>query len=104
MKNAMGFMYYCKYIVCKKGWLNEKIACNRKTWVEMMKEKYPRPENWHCRRFNNEVYFRYGLQGKLHIICKSSEQYCPNCIQKDKELNKKDKKMLSLLGYVGLQF
>lgn len=35
-----------------------------------MKEKYQKPEDWYCMRFNNEVHFGYGLQGKLYIICK----------------------------------
>ena len=57
-----------------------------------MKERYPRLEDWHRVKFNDEVYYGYGPQSKLRIIRKLGERYCPDCIQKDKEPNKKDKK------------
>lgn len=58
----------------------------------MIKKRYLRPENWHYVRYNDEVHFGYSSQDKLHIICKLGEQYYPDYIQEDKELNKKDKK------------
>ena len=57
-----------------------------------MKEGYVRSKDWHCVRFSDEVHFRYGPQSKLRIIRKLGEQYCPDCIQEDKEPNEKDKK------------
>ena len=57
-----------------------------------MKEKYPRLEDWHHIRFSDEVYFGYSLQGKLCIIRKLDKKYYPDCIQKNKKLNEKDKK------------
>lgn len=38
VKNAMGSMQYRKCIACKKGWVNEKTARDRKAWAEVMKE------------------------------------------------------------------
>ena len=92
VKNAIGSIHYRKYIACKKGWVNERTARNRKVWAEVMKERYRRPENWHRVRFSDEVHFGYGLQSKLRIIRKLGKRYCPDCIHEDKELNKKDKK------------
>lgn len=57
-----------------------------------MKEKYSQPKDWYCVRFSNKVHFGYSLQGKLHIICKLGEQYYPDYIQEEKELEEKDKK------------
>ena len=45
VKNAMGSMHYCKCVAYKKGWVNEKTARDWKSWVEVMKEKYSRPED-----------------------------------------------------------
>lgn len=69
-----------------------------------MKERYPRPKDWYRVRFSDEVNFGYDPQGKLRIIRKPGEQYCPDCIQEDKEPNEKDKKTPSLLDCGGLQF
>lgn len=67
VKNAMGSMYYCKCIVCKK---RER---NCKAQLEVMKKRYSRSVNWHYMRFNNEFHFEYDLQSKLRIICKSDK-------------------------------
>lgn len=60
IKNTIGFMQYCKYIVCKKSWVNEKITCNRKTYVEKIKKRYPKPKNLHYMRFGHKVHLKYG--------------------------------------------
>lgn len=65
VKNAMGCMNYRKCIACKKGWVNEKTARDRKAWAQVMKERYPKPEDWYHVRFSDEVHFGYGPQGKL---------------------------------------
>ena len=53
-------MNYQKCIVCKKGWVNEKIACDYKALAQVMKKKYPKPEDWYRVRFNDKVHFGYG--------------------------------------------
>lgn len=57
-----------------------------------MQGRYPRPEDWYRVRFIDEVHFGYGPQAKLRSIRKPEEQYCPDCIQGDKEPEEKDKK------------
>lgn len=59
VKKAMGSMNYRKYLACKKGWVNEKTAHNRKQWVEVKKERYPEPKNCYRVHFSDEVYFGY---------------------------------------------
>ena len=50
VKNAMGSMHYRKRIACKKGWVNEKTARDRKALAQVMKERYSKPEDWmRCR-------------------------------------------------------
>lgn len=79
VKKALRSMNYRKCVACKKGWVNEKTARDRKAWAEMMKAKYPRPEGWYRMRFSDEVHFGYGPQAKLRIIRKPRERYCPDC-------------------------
>ena len=68
VKKALGLMDYRKCVACKKGWVNEKTARDRKAWAEVMKGRYPRPEDWYRVRFSDEVHFGYGPQAKLRII------------------------------------
>ena len=61
-----------------------------------MKKRYPETEDWYRIRFNDEVHFGYGLKGKLRIIRKLREQYCPNCIQENREREEKDMNAMTL--------
>lgn len=54
--------YYGLYVVLKvyglqKKWVNKKISCNCKALAKVKKERYFKPEDWYCVRFNNKVYF-----------------------------------------------
>lgn len=69
-----------------------------------MKERYLSLEDWYYVKFSEEVYFRYGLQDKLHIICKLGKQYYLDCIQEDKKSDKKDKKHYYTWATVGYNF
>ena len=69
-----------------------------------MKERYLRLEYWHHVRFSDEVHFEYGPLDKLRIIRKPGKRYCPDCIQDDKEPNKKDKKRHHCLTAIGYNF
>lgn len=69
-----------------------KIACDCKAWAQVMQKRYREPEDWFRARFSDKVHFGYGPQGKLRIIRKPGEGHCPDCIQEDKEPEKKGKK------------
>ena len=69
-----------------------------------MLQKYPNPQDWYWERFNYEVYFGYGPQNKLHIICKASMQYCYLCIQKNFEPAEKNRKRYYYYAAIGLDF
>lgn len=55
-------------------------------------------------RFSDKVHFGYGLQGKLCIIYKLGKQYCPDYIQENKKLNKKNKKCYHYWAIMGYNF
>lgn len=61
-----------------------------------MKERYPKPEDWYRVRFSDEVHFGYGPQGKLRIIRKPGEQYCPDFTQEDKNQTKRMKNTITV--------
>ena len=70
----------------------------------MMKKRYTKPKDWYRVRFSDEVHFGYGPQGKLRIICKPGERYCPDCIQEEKEPEEKDKKCHHCWAAMGHDF
>lgn len=60
MKKALSSIDCCKCVAWKNGWVNEKTARDKKTRTEVMKRRYPRPEDWYRVRFSVEMHFGYG--------------------------------------------
>ncbi|EMD86931.1 hypothetical protein COCC4DRAFT_155506 [Bipolaris maydis ATCC 48331] len=73
LREYMGSMDYHKCIACLKGW-------TRKNWVEVMLQRYLKPEDWRRVRFSDEVYWSLGAEEKIQIIRKLGERYCADCI------------------------
>ena len=76
VQRVMGTMNYHKCVSCRKGWVNKKTAKSRMNWAEILLHKYPESEDWHHVRFNDEVHFGWGSQGKLRIIRQPGTRYC----------------------------
>lgn len=57
-----------------------KTGGPRKSWAQVMKERYSEPEGWFRVRFSDEAHFGCGSQGKLGIIRKPGEGYCSDCV------------------------
>jgi hypothetical protein len=77
----MGSMDYHNCIACSKGWISGKLAPKHKDWASVMKERYPRPQDWRRVRFSDKVHWIVGPEGKVRIIRKPGEHLCANCIQ-----------------------
>lgn len=98
----MEFMSYRKCIACKKGWANEKTARDRKAWATSDEKK-----DIPCQKIG--IAKDSVMRLILVTIFKASDvlftsrgnNYCPDCIQEEKELEEKDKKRHHLLGYGG---
>lgn len=64
----MGSCDYHKYIACQRDWQSLSNKNNKLEYAKYMLEKYPKPKNWDCVSFSNEVYFGWGPQHQLQII------------------------------------
>lgn len=104
VKRAMGRLDYHKCVVCRRGWVNQKLAQERIQYAKIMLERYPTKEAWRRVRFSDEVHFGIGPQGKLMIIRKPGQRYCKNCIQEAKEPGDNDKKKLHAWAAIGYDF
>jgi len=80
IRRAMGKLNYHKCVVCRKGWVSHALAKERIEYAKRILERYPIKEHWRRVRFSDEVHFGLGPQGRLLIIQKLGQRYCPNCI------------------------
>ena len=90
----MGSISYHKYIAYTKGWVNNSTAKHRVKWAKVILPRYPNPADWEVVRFSDEVHFRYGPQGKIHIIRKPGERYYPDYLQQQDSPAPKDTKRI----------
>lgn len=81
VERAMGTLHYRKCIACEKGWVSPSNAGRRVKAAQLALFYRPKPTDWHDIRWSDECHFTIGQQsGKIRIIRKPGERYCPDCI------------------------
>ena len=101
VQRAMGTLDYRKCIACPKRWVSQASAQKRVEYAQIMRKRYPKPEDWRHVRFSNEIHFGFGPQGKVRIIRRLGERYCPDCLQEQRLPAEKDLKRLYAWAAVG---
>ena len=75
-----GTLGYRKCIACEKGFVSPYNAQRRIKAAQTALFYRPRPEDWRDIRWSDEVHFGRTAKGKIKIIRKPGERYCPDCI------------------------
>ena len=88
IRHTMGRLDYFKCVACRRGWVNQNLAIERKAYAQIMIDRYPNKQDWWHIRFSDETHFGLGPTGRLMIIRKPGEQYYHSCIQETREPNK----------------
>ena len=88
IRRTMGRLDYFKCVACRRGWVNQNLAIERKAYAQIMIDRYPNKQDWWHIRFSDETHFGLGPTGRLMIIRKPGERYCHSCIQETREPNK----------------
>lgn len=104
IQRAMETLDYRKCIACPKSWVSQANAQKRVQYAQIMLEKYPQPENWHHIRFSDEIHFGFGPQGRIRVIRRPGERYCPDCLQERRPPAEKDLKRLHAWAAIGYNF
>lgn len=106
IKRAMGTLDYRKCIACEKGWVSPACAKRRIHDAQIALQYRPRPEDWHDIRWSDEVHFSICSEGRIRIIRKRGERYCPDCIHHpdDDEQTSVNTRRYHAWGAVGWNF
>ncbi|KAI8623883.1 hypothetical protein F5Y19DRAFT_345446 [Xylariaceae sp. FL1651] len=71
-----------KCIACVKFWTDKDMASKREAWARERLDDYGHDLSFYRRiRYSCELHFKFGWGGKLQMIRKSGQRYCPDCIQ-----------------------
>jgi hypothetical protein len=80
IERAMGTLHYRKCIACEKGWVSPSNAQRRMRDAEKALFYRPKKEDWRDIGWSDECHFTICREGKIRIIRKPGERYCPDCI------------------------
>ena len=67
-------------VACQRSFVSEKLAERRVEEARKSLEFRPNPEDWRDIYFSDEFHVSSGASGKVWILRKPGEQYCPDCI------------------------
>ncbi|KAF1814001.1 hypothetical protein P152DRAFT_301152 [Eremomyces bilateralis CBS 781.70] len=104
IERAMGTKDYHRCVACNKTWISQNLAKKRVDWATLMKARYPTKYTWRKVRFSDESHAGHGPQGKLIIIRRKGERYCPKCVQRERDVKEDAKKKVHVWGAAGYDF
>ncbi len=71
---------WMRYIACRKGWVDDKLAIKRVKFAEESLRRRPDPDDWKNVRFSDESHFGWGLSKTARIIRRKGTRYCADCL------------------------
>ena len=103
IQRALGQRDWRRCIACQRSFVNAKLAEKRCEEARKSLEHRPRPEDWRDIYFTDEFHVSSGASGRVWILRKPGERYCPDCIveRPDKE---EDRHTAHFWGAVGYDF
>jgi len=102
---SIGTLGYRKCIAWEKGFVSPFNAERRTKAAQTALFYHPRPEDWHDIRWSDEVHFAKTSQGRVRIIRKYGERYCPDCIHHaEKEDDDEIRERYHVWGAIGWNF
>ncbi|KAK4096906.1 hypothetical protein N658DRAFT_501080 [Parathielavia hyrcaniae] len=76
-------------IACERQYRSQASKDNQVEYSRAMLEQYPEPKDWYHVRFSDECHFGWGPQGKIWVLRRPWERYCPDCmVEKDAPVEK----------------
>jgi len=80
IQRALGQRDWRRCVACTRSFVNNKLAEKRVEEARKSLECRPEPKDWHDVRFSDEFHVSSGASGRVWILRKPGERYCPDCI------------------------
>ncbi|KAI5463539.1 hypothetical protein BGZ63DRAFT_381682 [Mariannaea sp. PMI_226] len=103
LHRTMGTLSYRRCLSCARTWTHKKLREKRTEYVRKMLETY-QPQDWRFVRFSAELHFGFGLDGKIRLLPRAGEKFCPSCSPLDEANWPRDVKRVHTWVAVGYNF
>ncbi|KAF7561409.1 hypothetical protein G7046_g2742 [Stylonectria norvegica] len=104
LHRTMGTLNYRKCLSCGRCWTHKKSREKRAEYSRRMLDVYPHPQDWRFIRFSGELHFGFGLDGKMRLLPRPGEKFCPGCSQLPDANWPRDVKKVHAWAVVGYDF
>ncbi|KAK3291257.1 uncharacterized protein B0H64DRAFT_436110 [Chaetomium fimeti] len=101
---ALRELNFRKCIACEKQYRSTQSKENRVEYSRIMLERYPEAGDWYYVRFSDECHFGWGPQGKIWVLRRPWERFCPDCMVEKDAPKEKDLRRLHCWAAVGHDF
>ncbi len=101
IRRALGTRDWGKCIACQRGFVSHKLAERRVEEARKSLELRPHKRDWRDVRSSDEFHVSSGASGRVQILRKPGERYCPDCIveRPEKEEDKQRAHFWAAIGY-----
>ena len=104
VRRALRELNFRRCIACEKQYRSKQSKAKRVEYSRVMLERYPEPKDWWRVRFSDESHFGWGPQGKIWVLRRPWERFCPDCMVEKEAPAEKDLRRLHCWAAVGHDF
>ena len=104
LHRTMGTLGYRRCLGCGRCLVHNKCREKRVEYARRMLDTYPQPHDWRLVRFSIELHFGFGLDGKIRLLPRAGEKFCPGCGQLPEANWPRDVKRLHAWAAAGYGF
>ncbi|KJZ80094.1 hypothetical protein HIM_00808 [Hirsutella minnesotensis 3608] len=79
LHRTMGTLGYRRCLSCGRCVVHKRCREKRVDYARKMLDAYPDPRDWRRVRFSVELHFGFGLDGKVRLLPRPGERFCPQC-------------------------
>lgn len=104
LHRTMGTLGYRRCLGCARCLVHSKCREKRVEYARRMLDAYPQVHDWRVVRFSIELHFGFGLDGKVRLLPRPGEKFCPGCGQLPEANWPRDVKRLHAWAAAGYGF
>ncbi|KAK4237894.1 hypothetical protein C8A03DRAFT_15612 [Achaetomium macrosporum] len=104
VQRAIRELNFRRCVACENEYRSSRSKAARVEHARAMLERYPQPNDWYRVRFSGECHFAWGPEGRVSVLRRPWERFCPDCMVETEAPAEKDIRRLHCWAAAGHDF